>query len=194
MKSGRSGACHTASTLTDSINRGDEMAQPSLPENTPKQNKRSKQSHAPWVMDSPEYSTYLAAKKRCNNPKDTAYVRYGGRGIEFRFESFEEFFAAIGPKPSPKHSIDRINNDGHYEAGNVRWATDNEQRMNTRRTRFLTLHGVTRSLQEWAQLLGVNPRRLYSRLFRDWCHECTLTTPNIAGVKGASCPHDPKMS
>lgn len=74
-----------------------------------------------------EYSVYKAAKKRCQNPNCLHYHRYGGRGIEFRFLSFPEFLAAIGPRPDAQHSIDRIDNDGHYEVGNVRWATHKEQ-------------------------------------------------------------------
>jgi hypothetical protein len=65
-----------------------------------------------------EYDAYQSAKKRCMNPKHSRWPYYGGRGIEFRFRSFEEFFAALGPKPTPAHTLDRIDNDGHYEPGN----------------------------------------------------------------------------
>lgn len=85
----------------------------------------------------PEYGAYLAAKQRCTNSKDDAWPDYGGRGIEFRFTSFEQFFAEIGPRPSLKHSLDRKENDGHYELGNVRWATMREQNLNCRKTRAL---------------------------------------------------------
>jgi hypothetical protein len=81
----------------------------------------------------PEYVAYRSARKRCINPKTYNYKNYGGRGIEFRFESFGEFFAEVGPRPSPDHSIDRINNDGHYIAGNLRWSTRTEQMRNRRK-------------------------------------------------------------
>jgi hypothetical protein len=79
----------------------------------------------------PEYRSFLHARQRCNNPKDTKYPDYGGRGIEFRFTSFDQFFAELGPRPDGM-TLDRINNDGHYEPGNVRWATGSQQIRNRR--------------------------------------------------------------
>lgn len=77
------------------------------------------------------YNSYMMAKDRCRNHKSKKYKDYGGRGIEFRFNSFAEFFAHLGQKPTPLHSLDRIDNEGHYEMGNVRWATKSEQMSNT---------------------------------------------------------------
>lgn len=86
-----------------------------------------------------EYGSYYAAKVRCQWLKHEHYNKYGGRGIEFRFRSFEEFFACLGKKPTKKHSVDRIDNDGHYEPGNVRWATKKKQSQNTRSPREMYL-------------------------------------------------------
>lgn len=80
----------------------------------------------------PEYAAYREAKYRCSNSNAQAWKHYGGRGIEFRFGSFEEFLAEIGRRPTLEHSLDRRNNDGHYEPGNVRWATASEQSLNRR--------------------------------------------------------------
>lgn len=80
---------------------------------------------------SPTYVSFHGAKQRCRDPKHDNYHKYGARGIEFRFPSFKAFFAEVGERPEGK-TIDRINPNGHYEAGNVRWATDKEQRHNRR--------------------------------------------------------------
>jgi integrase len=73
-----------------------------------------------------EYRAYYAAKSRCTWTTDANYQDYGGRGIEFRFTSFEQFIAELGPRPAGM-SLDRKNNNGHYEPGNVQWSTDQEQ-------------------------------------------------------------------
>lgn len=78
---------------------------------------------------------YMGAKARCTNKNNHNYKYYGGRGIEFRFKSFLEFIEAVGKRPSPRHSVDRIDNDGHYEPGNVKWATQLEQVRNSRRVK-----------------------------------------------------------
>lgn len=84
---------------------------------------------------SPEYKAYHAAKGRCQNPNDQSYAKYGGRGIEFNFISFDEFLAEVGRRPSAEYSIDRIDNNGHYQPGNVRWATWSQQNRNQRQRR-----------------------------------------------------------
>jgi hypothetical protein len=83
----------------------------------------------------PLYQTWMDMKRRCLNPKRASYKNYGGRGIRVCQEwldSFRAFADYLGPKPSPDHSIDRIDNNGHYEPGNVRWATASQQMQNTR--------------------------------------------------------------
>ncbi len=81
---------------------------------------------------SPEYKAYHHAKGRCRNPNNEKFLSYGARGIEFRFTDFSQFLKELGRRPDPGYSIDRINNDGHYEPGNVRWATPVQQARNRR--------------------------------------------------------------
>jgi hypothetical protein len=89
--------------------------------------------HGHWLAHPVEYQAFQDAKKRCTNPRNKRWADYGGRGIKFLFTSFEQFFAELGPKTSPEHSLDRFpNNDGNYELGNVRWATPLQQRLNQR--------------------------------------------------------------
>lgn len=84
------------------------------------------------MCDSPEYRAYYSAKARCENPKSPMYYAYGGRGVEFKFSTFEEWYAVLGPQLTPDHSVDRIDPFGHYESSNIRWATAKEQANNTR--------------------------------------------------------------
>jgi hypothetical protein len=89
------------------------------------------------MTGTPEHDAYISARYRCMNPCSDAWEDYGGRGIKFLFASFEQFFAELGPRPAgvdargkALYSLDRIDNDGNYEPGNVRWATREEQRAN----------------------------------------------------------------
>ena len=82
-----------------------------------------------------EYNSFAHAKDRCHNPNTDKWKDYGGRGIEFRFDSFKEFIEELGPRPAGT-TVDRINTNGHYEKGNVKWSTPKEQANNCRSNRF----------------------------------------------------------
>jgi hypothetical protein len=81
----------------------------------------------------PIYRSFREAKRRSTDPKHPDYHRYGGRGIEFRFDTVTDLFETIGDR-LPNTTLDRINPDGHYEAGNVRWASPKEQANNRSRS------------------------------------------------------------
>jgi hypothetical protein len=135
----------------------------------------------PNEVKSPEYRAWSSMLSRCSNPKVPKFPRYGGRGIavcaRWR-ESFENFLADVGRRPSSEHSIDRWpNNDGNYEPGNVRWATLEEQGRNRSVNRMLTLNGVTLCITEWSEKTGLPYHVIWGRLKLEWSDECALTVP-----------------
>lgn len=134
----------------------------------------------------PAYKCYHGAKNRCESSKCPTFAYYGGRGIEFRFNSFIEFLAEIGERPSMSHTIERINNNGHYEKGNVRWATKKEQARNTRRNRLLVVGGETKSIAEWTEIYGLSSCLIDSRIRYGWCNDCAVLLK-----VGKICPHKP---
>ena len=138
---------------------------------------RTKHGEAVIGQMTPEYRLYFNAKNRCNNKGNKSYKNYGGRGIEFRFDNFDEFLEEVGRRPSKAYSLDRIDNDGHYEKGNVRWATVLQQAGNRRDNINLTLKGRTQCVRRWATEVGMNPLTVYARLKRGWCDECAVFMP-----------------
>lgn len=127
-----------------------------------------------------EYEIWCSMKKRCSNPNAKFYERYGGRGIKICQawqDSFGCFLRDMGPRPSPKHSVERINNDGDYEPLNCCWATSAVQARNTKRSRFLELNGVRMNLVDVARIYGIAPSVLSSRLNKGWPAERALSMP-----------------
>lgn len=133
----------------------------------------------------PEYWILINIKQRCLNPRNKRYRLYGGRGIRIcdewaRKGGFAAFLAHVGPRPSPKHSVDRIDNNGNYEPGNVRWATQREQMRNSRINRNITAQGETLSLAEWSERTGLGVGCIASRISRyGWTEQAAVTTPVI---------------
>lgn len=82
--------------------------------------------------EDPLYFIFYAIKQRCENTKASNFKNYGGRGIECKFKKWEDILKEIGKRPSIKHTIDRIDNNKHYEKNNIRWATKSQQARNRR--------------------------------------------------------------
>ena len=123
------------------------------------------------LSDTPEYRSWLSMIHRVTKPNDGRYNYYGGRGIRVCsrwIKSFENFYADMGKRPSQKHSIDRINNNGDYEPRNCRWATQKEQCRNMRTNRLIEHNGETRCVAEWAEIKSISYQALLNRLNRGW--------------------------
>lgn len=136
--------------------------------------------HAPRSGKTPEYSTWKNIVSRCTNPKTRKWEEYGGRGIKVcdRWrESFAAFLADVGLRPSKQHTIERKDNDGNYEPGNVCWATRAQQSRNKRNNRWLTFQGETLCIRDWGLKLGLSRTALNMRIQRGWSVEKALTTP-----------------
>ncbi len=127
-----------------------------------------------------EYNAWRKMLFRCINPKSPSWKHYGGRGISVCrkwTKNFWSFFHDLGPKPFPGAILDRIDNDGNYVPGNVRWTTAKRSATNRRTTRFLTWQGKTHSITRWARILGIYPGRIHQRLQLGWSVEDTLSIP-----------------
>jgi hypothetical protein len=135
--------------------------------------------HAVPGKTSPEYHTWAGMLDRCRNANNKKWALYGGRGITVcdRWRQFEDFLADMGTRPTAHHSIDRIDNDGHYEPGNCRWATQKEQMRNVSYNRVLTFGAKTQPVAAWGEELGIKSSLISGRLARGWSVERALTEP-----------------
>lgn len=129
------------------------------------------------------YRVWQHMTKRCRNPKDDHYPSYGGRGIivcdEWRhsFQTYHDYVTRLPDYGKESYTLDRIDNNGDYEPGNVRWATKTEQARNTRQNQMITFDGKTQCISAWAVEIGMNRKTLDKRLKSGWSVEMTLTTP-----------------
>jgi hypothetical protein len=131
---------------------------------------------------SKEYVTWESMRARCSRQSVDSFPSYGGRGISVckRWdESFEAFFADMGPKPTHGHSIDRIDTNGDYEPGNCRWATASEQAKNRRNSIALTAFGERKPLLDWLQdpRCVVPETALRKRVSMGFAHEDAIAVP-----------------
>jgi len=132
-----------------------------------------KHGHTSTTSVSKEWRAWKAMKERCYNPNHKSYIDYGGRGIKVCdrwLHSFENFLADMGEAPTAMHSLDRINVNGDYSPENCRWATATEQARNTRRSFFVVIGGVRKTVAEWAEIVEMRPSTIFKRLARGWTY------------------------
>lgn len=115
------------------------------------------------LHNSPMYNLWRTIRARCHLKTSKDYDNYGARGIEMFAEwrtnvkSFNDYILSeLGPRPSNKHSLDRIDNNKNYEPNNLRWATESVQKRNMRRNRHIEFGGMRMIANDWTNFLGVS--------------------------------------
>jgi hypothetical protein len=131
------------------------------------------------------YKIWEGIKSRCNNPNDTGYKYYGGRGIKVCKEwqnDFESFYKwAIENGYQDNLTLDRINNDGDYEPSNCRWVNMKTQQRNRRDAVYVTINGVTKHLLEWAEIVGIKKQTIVTRYYKGVRGNELLAPPKYSG-------------
>lgn len=143
--------------------------------------KATKHGMTPLGATPPQaYRCWAGIKNRCFNKKNPCWKHYGGRGITVcgRWaSSFVAFLEDVGLPPTERHTIERVDVNGNYEPGNVRWATMKEQQRNRRNNHLLTYEGVSQCMSAWAEQLAMTPGQLRNRLRLGWTVADALTIP-----------------
>ena len=128
----------------------------------------------------PTYRSWASMIQRCLNASNKNYNRYGGRGITVcdRWLSFENFIADMGPRPTAKHTLDRVNNNGGYNKENCQWLELKFQARNRENSRWVTAFGVTKLMCDWARESGLDQGTIKARIDRcGWSTERAVTEP-----------------
>ncbi len=136
------------------------------------------------MTNTPEFNVWQNMCMRCHNVKATHYKYYGERGIKVckRWRnSFENFFADMGKRPSPKHSIERVDVNGDYSPKNCIWIENYRQYLNRTDSRFFTFNGETKTISQWATFAKMNYDMVWYRLNNGWSVQDAITLP--AGAK-----------
>lgn len=126
------------------------------------------------------YNSWHSMMQRCTNPNNPNFKkRYGAHGIKVckRWLKFKNFLDDMGERPTLRHSLHRIANDGNYDPGNCTWGTESEQANNKSSTVFITFKGKKLSLMQWSKMTGISYEALQHRRRAGWSSEKMLTTP-----------------
>ncbi len=122
------------------------------------------------LLNKPEYRVWADMKNRCQNPRNKDYRHYGQRGITVsaNWQHFPAFFRDMGLRPSPLHTLDRINNNDGYHLDNCRWVLRRDQSRNHRRNVLITHQGRTQCLTDWCLEFGRPQPLVANRLRLGW--------------------------
>lgn len=138
-------------------------------------------NHKHGMTETPEYHAWHGMRQRCLDKNHPGFKHWGGRGVKIcdRWNEFKNFYADVGERPTPKHSLDRFPDpNGNYEPSNVRWATQKEQQRNRRRHRMVAYKGQSKCVGAWAEEAGLTVCQLWTRLFtHKWPVERAMSTP-----------------
>ncbi len=148
------------------------------------------------MSGTPEWWAWVHMFQRCGNPNNLRYHRYGARGIKVceRWNAFESFFADMGPRPSPKHTLERRDRNGNYEPGNCAWDTKAVQNNNKCNNRYVAYKGQRMTLMQALEAAGtaLSYPALRGRLKRGWpLEEALETPPNPMIWTHAASPSEP---
>jgi len=132
----------------------------------------------------PEQRAFYAMRDRCTNPNCPVFEHYGGRGIGIdpRWSTRSRFLEDMGPRPSPKHSLHRVDNDVDYGPDNCVWADRETQSKHRRNTVWMTFGGETLTQTDWARRTGLSLSTIVRRIGLGWTVEDTLTKPPDASA------------
>jgi hypothetical protein len=124
---------------------------------------------------------WKSIKDRCLNPSNATYADYGGRGIKICDQwvnNFMQFVADVGLPESPELELDRTNNNGNYEPGNVRWVTRTTNMRNVRSNKPITIDGVSKLASQWADESGISRPTMSVRIKLGWTGRDLLAKPS----------------
>jgi hypothetical protein len=158
---------------------------------------KSNTTHGQSSNETAEYRAWRSMIQRCHSPSHKQYALYGGRGIyvcdRWR-KSFEAFFADMGKRHSPKHSLDRIDNDKGYAPGNCRWATQQTQSNNRGSNNFVDVDGQRMTLAEAIRLKGQRSNVVRQRLALGWTLERALNEEIVPRASRGRKKHENKSA
>jgi hypothetical protein len=133
-----------------------------------------------------EYHAWASMKSRCMNPNVHSFKRYGARGIKVcdRWMRFENFYEDMGPKPSERHSLERLDTDGNYEPSNCVWADAFQQASTRTNVRSICAFGKTMTAAAWQRETGIPASVIRNRIDSGWREEQAVSHPVRKIVRG----------